>query len=102
VDLRSYGALWYDSLDLPNLYGIKYMVEYVYLEFNASSTRIKCHCPVFDEYFIVNHDFVLRYGTIRALPPDSVLVDAAFTAKYPQVAPKPEHITALNIVLYIM
>jgi hypothetical protein len=61
VDLRSYGSDWYDQLDLPNKYQTKYVVEYMYLDFLESNTRIRCYCEVFNEYFVVDRDFVQRY-----------------------------------------
>ena len=99
VDLRSYGAGWYDTLNLPDKYRLKYVLEYFYLEFIEHRTRIRCYCKVFDEYFIVDRDFVQRYGSVRKKPPDAILIDAAFCAKYPEILPKLQFITAVNIVL---
>jgi hypothetical protein len=56
VDLRSYGADWYDTLDIPDKYLIKYLAEYRYLDFLEAKTRIRCHCPVFNEYFVLDRD----------------------------------------------
>jgi hypothetical protein len=99
VDLRSYGADWYDTLDLPDKYLIKYLVEYRYLDFLEAKTRIRCHCPVFNEYFIVDRDFVQRYGNRRTIPPSSVLIDAEFCKKHSSIMPKLHLMTATNMVL---
>jgi hypothetical protein len=101
VDLRCYGSDWFDTLNLPNQYFTRYMVLYTYENFNATRTRIKCYCPVFKERFIVNRDFVQRYGTIKALPHDSVLLDVTLVNQYPQVKPTRKDISALNLILYI-
>lgn len=99
VDLRSYGAGWYDTLSIPDKYLTKYVLEYHYLDYDKDRTLIRCHCPVFDEYFIVDHDFVKRYGGMRSVPHGAVLIDKDFVAKYPELKPKLQLITARNIVL---
>jgi hypothetical protein len=99
VDLRSYGADWYDTLDTPDKYLIKYLVEYRYPDFLEAKTRIRCHCPVFNEYFVVDRDFVQRYGTRRTIPPSSVLIDSSFCKKFTSVMPKLHLMTATNMVL---
>lgn len=99
VDLRCYGAAWYDTLPLPDKYTTKFMVEYKYLEFNKSGNKVKCYCKIFEEYFMVNRDFVQRYGNVRILPSNAILIDEKFIEQYPMVLPKKQHITALNIIL---
>jgi hypothetical protein len=99
VDLRSYGSDWYDTLNLPDKYLTKYVVEYKYLNFLDSNTRIRCFCKVFNEYFVVDRDFVQRYGTNFEIPVGAVLIDADFCKKYPEILPKLQFITATNIMI---
>jgi hypothetical protein len=92
VDLRSYGADWYESLELP-LSDLKtYVVQYRYQRWidNKVKLRIKAHCHVFCETFTVNHDFVLRYGSVFDFNPDTmILVDEPFVLQYPDLMPGP-------------
>jgi uncharacterized ubiquitin-like protein YukD len=99
VDLRSYGADWYDQLTLPDKYLVKYVVEYKYLNFVESNTRIRCFCKVFNEHFVVDRDFVQRYGMVFDLPPAAVLIDTDFCSKYPEIMPRIQFITATNMII---
>jgi hypothetical protein len=92
VNLRSYGATWYEGLPLSDVDHIKYVVEYTYTKWaDKKHLKIHAHCKVFNEYFIVDHDFVYRYG--QALKSDSysdienqlVLIDTEMVKKYPQL-----------------
>jgi hypothetical protein len=96
VDLRTYGAGWYATLPLPNKDRVSYFLQYVYGTFNASHTRIQCHCPLFDEQYYVDRDFVQRYGSVFELPAGGTLIDAAFLRKYPML--KPEASAVINMV----
>ena len=91
VDLRSYGATWYSSLPLPDRDHTRYLLEYRYGDFkNKARTRIEVRCPLFKETWVVNHDFVRRYGAFREMEPadeDSkiVVIDEEMLAKYPML-----------------
>jgi hypothetical protein len=87
VDLRSYGADWYSSLDLPNLHTSSYYVQYIYKNFNQRKTRIKCYAPVFNETFWVTNDFVTRYGSIFSMPADGILITDEFANRFPAIKP---------------
>ena len=88
IDLRSYGATWYASLSLPDLFEKLFLLEYHYTKWvNRKHLKIHSFCPVFNEKFEVDHDFVARYGTRKEFPTDgsAVLIDEAFVAKYPSL-----------------
>lgn len=90
VDLRTYGAGWYATLPLPDKDRRTYYLQYVYGKFASSRTRIRCFCPVFDEQYVVDRDFVQRYGVNRKLPLGGILIDAAFLGQYPLLLPTKE------------
>jgi hypothetical protein len=91
VDLRSYGATWYSRLPLPDKDHTRYLLQYRYGGFaNRGCTKIKASCPLFKEDWVVDHDFVRRYGSQLEIPPgdDSsnvVVVDAALLETYPEL-----------------
>jgi len=87
VDLRSYGATWYQNLGLPNCDFITYVIEYVYSKWSgAKHFKIEAKCDVFNETFIVDHLFVKQYGSNKVFLENSmVLIDVLFVQKYPQV-----------------
>ena len=92
VDLRCYNSAWYETLQLPDMHHITYVVLYVYKNFSSKkdTKRINVYCPTFRETFLVKNDFIKMYGSNRNLIPngeDIVLIDEAFIKKYPQVLP---------------
>jgi len=92
VDLRCYNSLWYQSLELPDMYHKTYVVLYVYKNFASKrdTKRINVYCPIFDETFMVKNDFIKMWGSNRNLIPngeDTILIDIDFIKKYPKVLP---------------
>jgi hypothetical protein len=91
VDLRSYGASWYGSLPLPDRDHTRYLLEYRYGDFkNRARTKIEVRCPLLKETWIVDHDFVRRYGSTREMEPVDednkvVVIDEEMLAKYPML-----------------
>ncbi len=91
VDLRSYGATWYSSLPLPDRDHTRYLLEYKYGDFkNRARTKIEARCPVLKENWVVDHDFVRRYGSAREIEPaedsETVVIDADLLARYPTIS----------------
>jgi hypothetical protein len=68
-------------------------VEYVYVRWvGKKNLKIEAQCKAFKEFFVVDHDFVFRYGQMRRndvqlAGSDSqlVFVDSEFTALHPQL-----------------
>jgi hypothetical protein len=89
VNLQSYGAAWYQSLQLPFRPGQRYVIPYKYGPFiNNSKVRIRCSNAIFDETFIVDHHFVFSYGQLKSFNSSFMtLIDAAFVLLFPQVLP---------------
>jgi hypothetical protein len=42
-------------------------------------------CKVFDEFFWVKYDFVVRYGLILELPENATLITQDFANRYPEI-----------------
>lgn len=64
VDIRSYGAGWYDSLSLEDKHHSNYLVEYRYVKWKSNRhLKIEAICPLFAETFVVDHAFVKFYGS---------------------------------------
>jgi hypothetical protein len=96
VTLRWFGSVaWYNSLPLPNLFRVQYVVRF---EYRANFPKRKfpimdAYAPVFHQLFSVNEAFVQLYGNNSALDPATnpsvVLVDAEFLLRYPFHLPSP-------------
>jgi hypothetical protein len=89
MNLRYYGSDWYYSLMLPDPDFKLYVVEIQYTKWfhKTTQTSIVMRCPIFNEECPFNHFTVRSYGMHTGRPPDSILVDSSFIAKYPQVLP---------------
>lgn len=89
VDLRSYGATWYQQLSLPDADHNTYVVVYEYIRWHSAAHRkIIVLCPIFDEQFTVDHCFVKAYGRCVSFDASSmVLIDRDFIKRFPQVLP---------------
>ena len=89
VDLRFYGAGWYNALDLPNSDSVRYVVMFNYTRWyhKTSQTKIVAQCPLFSEEWPVNHHFVRAYGSMKIPPSDAVIVDTEFVRGFPHIMP---------------
>jgi hypothetical protein len=94
VNIRSYGATWYSNLPLPDLFHTDYVVEYKYGRFaNKQRTKIHADCTLFKEKFVVDHDFVLRYGKNKVVEhhednskdTPTVIIDTDVLERYPEL-----------------
>jgi hypothetical protein len=88
VDLRCYGATWYASLPIPDPFHTTYLLEYKYISWvGKRKLKLKAGCKVFDETFVVDHEFVRSYGSNKILPndPKTKLIDKDFIEEYPML-----------------
>jgi hypothetical protein len=90
VDLSSHGPAWYATLDLPNLHTSTYFLEFVYKGFNASRIRVRCYCPV-------TNDFVTRYGSRHSMPDVGTLITKQLANQHPSVKPSLASLTVRYI-----
>jgi hypothetical protein len=89
VDLRFYGAGWYNSLELPSSDSIRYVVLFTYIKWyhKTSYTKIVAQCLLFKEEWPVNHHFVRSYGSCKLPPAGSVIVDSELVNRFPHILP---------------
>jgi hypothetical protein len=92
VDLRCYGAPFYDSLGLPDAHTTRtYVVVYEYTKWSVRTHKrqIDARCPVFDELWPrLDNYFVRSYGSCKVFDATTmVLIDAAFCVQHPSVLP---------------
>jgi RNase H-like domain found in reverse transcriptase/Integrase zinc binding domain len=94
VNLRSWGQLWYDSLNLPNQYTSRYVVLAIYgnTVTYRGIQRVETTFPVFDERFegkdALDFEWITLWGTCTELDPSWILVDDTLCMLYPQLLPE--------------
>jgi hypothetical protein len=88
VDIRFYGAEWYDALGLPDPHLKTYVVEHVYGRINANRLKVEVSCPLLSRKFTANAFFVHQYGQRSAPRTDDVVVDSQLLNQFPQLLSK--------------
>ena len=102
VNLRCYGAGWYETLSLDDKDHVNYLVEYRYSKWkSARHLKIEALCPLFKETFTVDHAFVKFYGSWNENDwIDSSLkftiIDKDLIAKVPELLPSYKPIQLQN------
>ena len=103
VDLRSYGATWYQSLPLPDKDRLTYLLPYHYLRWaNNRHTKIVAECKLLDEVFEVDHFFIKHwsYRSTDGQPAESeVIIDSNFILIYPELIDETKKENLLNKLL---
>jgi phospholipid-translocating ATPase len=88
VDLRCYGANWYQNLRLPDCDFKTYVVVYTYTRWIKPNIKIEAVCDIFKETFPLDHVFVKMYGSVFTFDESlMVLIDEDFVSRHPQVLP---------------
>ena len=87
VDLRAWGADFYDTLDLPNCYTTIYVVECNYVRWaGRRKLRIDLYCPLFRSTYEWSAYDVHCYGRVTTFDSSiMVLVDAEFCKRFPDI-----------------
>ena len=91
INLRTWGEKWYQDLQLPDMYHIKYVMEVQYVKWgNKERTKIICKSLLTGEvYRAESHWWVFAYGTYNSFDNATmVLVDDEFASKYPAILPQ--------------
>ena len=84
VNLKSWGADYFRSLDLP--WGVTYVVQCEYVKWTTPRRKkIDMHCLLFSQRFEWDATSTRLYGMFFNLNSDMVLVDASFCQRYPKV-----------------
>jgi hypothetical protein len=87
MDIRAFGAGWYDGMNFPDAYSTSYIVKLTYTAWhNLSHTRITASIPclklVWDRRSSVNHFFVKSWGSQRDLLGNMTLITTDFISEF--------------------
>ena len=86
VDLRAFGASWYEALNLPQQRTTTYVVRYRAGKLEPSRRKIKATCKLWPSTTNLFSEYFLRcFGQWKRLLPGHVLVDEAFVQAHPQI-----------------
>jgi len=86
-DIRSYGEVWFQSLNLPEAYYKKYVMPHRYIGWvSPQKLKIKSHNIITRKTFAESHWAVHAYGTVSVFNSDTmILVDDDLIARYPRL-----------------
>ena len=86
VDLRAFGAVWYEALNLPQQRTTTYVVKYRAGKLEPSRRKIKATCKLWPNTTNLFSEYFLRcFGQWKRLLPGHVLVDEALVQAHPQI-----------------
>jgi hypothetical protein len=88
VDIRFYGADWYDALNLPNIHEKTYVVEHLYGRVNANRLKTEVICPLLQRKFTANPFFVQQYGQRLSPQTNDIVVTSQLIEQYPSLLSK--------------
>lgn len=91
VDLRAFGAEWFEALALPELHLRIYFVQCEYREWIKPQKKIRLRCVMLNRDIIVDNMFVTMYGSIESINPERndlypygiTIVDEQLVKQYP-------------------
>ena len=94
VDLRWYGDLWFQSLELPNQHTITYVLPFKCIAWASNKkTKIMVEntCPGFNsDQFTWNHYEAYAWGHIHTLDDKHHLITQDFLNQFPDILPEKE------------
>jgi hypothetical protein len=99
IHLRSFGPTWYDSLPLPDLHHLDYLLIGHYKDFkNRLRTKISLFIPLTQETYVVNHFYVKTWAFATQVPPDRpyTILTRRFALQYPSILPDSTRDTLLR------
>ena len=103
VDLRSYGAHWYQTLPLPDLHTHNYLLECVYQDWIKPRRTIVLFCPVLETTRTVDGVFISMYGSLLSLPSDgATLITPSLLSKFPDIRPRQVKARTLSEFKYLI
>jgi hypothetical protein len=88
VDIRYYGADWYEALNLPNKHEVTYVAEHVYGRINANRLKAEVICPILNRQFLANPFFVHQYGQRLSPFTENIVVSSQLTEQFPLLMSK--------------
>jgi hypothetical protein len=90
LDIRSFGHVWYASLDLPDLYHLTYVIPCYYTKWKSNLHRkIEAKCDLFDQEYVFDHFTVQSYGLVKHFDSSTMtLIDKAMVLKHPSILPE--------------
>ena len=92
VELRAFGADWYQTLNIPNPHTHFYFVVCIYKQWKVASRTIELSIPLFRHTLIVDSVFVYMWGSVRNAPVEdsATLISQSFLTEYPISLSKPK------------
>lgn len=92
VDLRYVGEEWYEDIfDEPDKYHVKYVMEFVYLDFvGTKQLKLEIMNLLTRSVYVFDHLAVLQYGNAKQMQDGWVLLGEEAIEKYPSLIPLTE------------
>jgi hypothetical protein len=85
VDIRSYGSVWYESLQLPDKDNITYVIPMRCLKLTHHGTKAELRCDLYKITYVFDHNTIKSYGSCKVLTNSMVVVTEELYKLEPQL-----------------
>jgi hypothetical protein len=91
VDIRFYGADWYDAIPLPDKHLKTYVAEHTFGKINRTKLKIEVSSRVLQRSFVANQAFVHQFGQRRLPREHDIVITESLIYEYPMLLSKSVH-----------
>jgi hypothetical protein len=74
VDIRSYGSVWYQSLQLPDKDNTEYVIPMRCLKLTHNGTKAELRCDLYKITYVFDHNTIKSYGSRKMLTKTMTIV----------------------------
>lgn len=88
VDLRFFGDIWYEQLNLPDFASSRYVMSFTYTHWyhRTSKKKISARFDLNGQSYAFDNYLVFAWGSCKVFDPGiMILVDEALSAKFPKI-----------------
>jgi len=85
VDIRTYNDAWFQTIGLPDMFHIRYVVEWHITQWKKEPLQLFAYCPLFHTYYVVHHEGALNWCRWKVLGETDVLLTDQWIREYPRL-----------------
>jgi hypothetical protein len=83
VDIRTWGALWYQSIGLPDMYTTRYVDKWEITSWKREPFSLYARSALYGKFYVLNHAGVLNWGRWKLLSEEMIELTPAMFDIYP-------------------
>ncbi len=88
LDVRYFGADWYEALSLPDKHMVTYVVEITCVKLNRTRLKAEFACKLLNRKFLANPAFLHQYGRRREPSVNDIVLTTKTVTAHPALLSK--------------